>query len=476
LNNLDWLGVGGNFPPVSEMERLEKYEKNRDLFNGEHRRAYAEIYKKIKKNLYNFEWFFDSPTVLNYQRVITLKMADLICGECPQLMALKNENGEIIMNLANKISLQKVLYEIVIDISRFGNSVIKVFLNSDGLPSVTVIPPSYWFCVTDDYDKKIIKKHVIAYVHKYSENRDFAELLVEIHEKGFYSLRTYEYNVKDKKIGHLVYEENEIPTGLDDFSIINFTNITTSDSVYGYDDYMPVNSLVSNISERIAQINRILDKHAQPTMTGPASALEKDERSGKWFLPLGNFFKRQSAEDPPLEYVTWHSELENAFKFIEILLNQLFILSEMGTAVFDSGSLLSGASRVESGVAMRLKMTSPLIKSRRIISQIDLDVKKMLSLLAKLDGFDISVNEIGIIWKDGLPNDDKLNAEIVNIRTGGKPTMSQIEAIMALDGKNFVQASESFRQIKADEREISEEPVISEEINPVNIDKNIISS
>ena len=48
----------------------------------------------------------------------------------------------------------------------------------------------------------------------------------------------------------------------------------TSDRVYGIDDYTDLDSIVSEIEVRISQISKILDKHAEPSMQGPETALQ----------------------------------------------------------------------------------------------------------------------------------------------------------------------------------------------------------
>lgn len=69
----------------------------------------------------------------------------------------------------------------------------------------------------------------------------------------------------------------------------------------------------------------------------------------------------------------------------------------------------------------------------RIREKLDPALKKAFRLAAKLDG--VNVGDISITWQDGLPDDPKESAEIMQIRTGGKATISQYSAIQKLDGR-----------------------------------------
>ncbi|MNV75235.1 Phage portal protein, SPP1 Gp6-like [compost metagenome] len=57
-----------------------------------------------------------------------------------------------------------------------------------------------------------------------------------------------------------------------------------------------------------------------------------------------------------------------------------------------------------------------------------------------------------INWRDGIPQDPKEAAEVANIRTGGKPTSSVIDAIKELDGVDDATAEERIKRIDEDEQ------------------------
>ena len=68
---------------------------------------------------------------------------------------------------------------------------------------------------------------------------------------------------------------------------------------------------------------------------------------------------------------------------------------------------------------------------------------------------DITPAEITIKWNDGLPPDPAEDAEIANVRTGGKPTLSQSTAIQRLDNMSSAEVDEELAQIRADTLENS---------------------
>ncbi|WDU84561.1 phage portal protein [Caloramator sp. Dgby_cultured_2] len=96
---------------------------------------------------------------------------------------------------------------------------------------------------------------------------------------------------------------------------------------------------------------------------------------------------------------------------MEQLLEQFYALSETSAAAF--GQLKSGLA--ESGTALRRLMMAPLSKVNRIRMRLDPAIKKVLNIASQLDanlGKGVKLENINIMWKDGLPNDEKEQAEI----------------------------------------------------------------
>ena len=75
----------------------------------------------------------------------------------------------------------------------------------------------------------------------------------------------------------------------------------------------------------------------------------------------------------------------------------------------------------------------------------------MLSLCARIYGVVIEPQDISVQWNDGLPSDPLEDANIMNIRTGGKATMSRYTAIRHFDKLSESDADAELKAIEQDE-------------------------
>lgn len=472
LTDLSFLSVGASWPPTSEIERLTKYETNRKLFENHHDVVYAEQFKRIQRVIGNFQNVISYAVLANFQKLISLKVADLLLGEPPKITAGEAGSNEQIAvdNIKDNSDLINTAYETAIDVSRYGDGLFNIYKDADtGKGRIDVTQPSIWFPVANPDNIKKIQYQVLAWTFEITEvnegiiNRALngkiqrvKHLKVQIHSKGSYETR--EYLLKDGKINALISEPITTKTGLNDFSVIQVPNTITSDRIHGIDDYDDIDSIISEIEVRVSQIAKILDKHADPSVQGPMSALERDPETGEWKLKLGRYFPRNDNNDPEVKYLTWDGQLEANFKMIEKLVNILYTISEMGPAIMGDAEVKSG--QASSGTALRLRMISPLAKVNRIRMRFDPALKKAIKLCSQLGGekiVDLSKMPINITWRDGLPEDPKEQSDIIAARTGNKPTMSQFRAIQAMDNLSDEDTQAELDRI--DEEESKTNPV-----------------
>lgn len=411
LTNLNWLSKGAIYPPAAEKERLDAYRTNELLFLSKHNTAWEDEFDEMRRRLRKKG--YDIDTIINYQQLLSKKTADFVCGEPPTIET--EQETDILDKLLENQNWGVRLYEAIIDVSRYGNAVLKLVGNR-----LTAVSPAYWFPIVESTDLKTITQHVIAYPISQTE------LYAEIHDIGRIEQRVYGYEADKHEIGTLK-STVVAQTGLNDFAVQVLTNVTHSGSIYGLDDYAIINSLVRRIMWRLRCIGNVLDKHSEPSVSGPSSALEYDERTGLHFLNLGNYFKRNDAADPDVKYITWDGNLESAFKEIDALLTQLYILSEMGQAFMEGG----GGGEASSGTALKLRMVAPRIKAARLVGINNGKIKQIIYLLAQLNGITIDYDGLSLRWNDGLPLDEVEQTNTLLAATGGKAIMSQYAALKA---------------------------------------------
>ena len=450
LTNLNWLNNGGAYPPKTEINRIERYKLHEQLFLSEHSKALEEYFHEIaqktrKKN-------YDVDTVINYQQLLSKKTADFVCGEPPTL-----ETEQDTDKLDKLLELQRFdtrLYEAFIDVSRYGNAIIK-FVGK----RLTAVSPQYWFPIVDKSDLKTITQHVIVYPITPDSKGKMTELYVEIHDIGKIEQRTYSFDSDKNEIGKLLDSKVE-QTNLKDFAIQVLTNITHSGSVYGIDDYAIINTIVAKIMWRVHCIDNVLDKHSDPSISGPSSALSYDDKFQKYYLDLGKYFMRNSTDDPDTKYITWDGNLDSAYKEIDTLLTQLYTLSEMGQAFMEGG----GGGDASSGTALKLRMVSPRIKAARLKSINTATVKQVISLLALVNGMSLDYDKIQVTWNDGLPDDEIETTDRLVTATGGRAIMSQYSALKSLGLTD--------EQVEAELEQMAEEQASSMPVMLSSIDSN----
>ena len=456
LTDLSFLEKGKPFPPDSEQERLRRYEENKLLFEDEHAQVYKTQFERIERIVGNFDKVVSYATIFNFQKLTTLKIADFVFGSSPTISVNGDEKQKLINKILMETDFFNKLYISAIDVSRYGDSVFQVAKSKNGRIRLYVTSPSLWFPVVDNGNIKEFLYHCFCRVYIIDSKKKIYGLKVQIHDPEDPSVcREQQYQLEGKpgrfRIGDKLTddEEERIETELGVCPVFRVSNTPTSDRCFGIDDYSSIDSIVSELIVRVSQVSKVLDRFSSPAMTGPQSALTYNEELDRWELRMSDYYERNNESDPKPEMIVWDASLDANFKQIEILINQLYTISEMGSAVF--GDLSHSAGNVASGTALRRLMISPLAKARRIANSYDRVIKEMLSVCAAVYGTKINPTEISIKWNDGLPNDPQEEAELMNTRTGGKATMSRFRALQLFDGMSDSDADKEIAQIDADD-------------------------
>lgn len=454
LYDLNWLATGKPFPPTAEADRIERYDQNLVLFKGEHfgdelsEGIYANAITRIMATANKNDFPVCYPILLNYQRLVSLKKADLVCGEEPEITGVDSVYSDQLTALRREIDFDGKLYATVIDLSRYGDAVWRKYKNVKGKGDFTVWKPQNWFPIVSNDGTFTIQAHVLGWIYNIgtAQKPDY-RLGIQIHPMTGkkYTHRVYTMDTMGKTIGDLI-EDKEVLTGFEDCAVVSLASLRTSGTVYGYDDYMPIDSLLMEIMTRIAQIASILDKHASPAMTGPVTMLSQDPVTGERYLKKDQFFAVSAGEEQP-KYLTWDGQLDAAFRELEMLFKQLYVITEMGDSILGA---TDGSGQAISGSAMRSKMAAPLITVRRLTNVLTHPVIKLLHDVTTIGRDTIPEDQISLEWNDGLPSDPREDAEMAKLLTGADSLMPIEEAIVEYLHKTTKEAAAWRKQLLKD--------------------------
>lgn len=515
VTNLDFLQVGGLYPPATEIPRLYKYKRYDAIFNSN----LAEAYNFFLKNpttgvpateLQNqMQTIFTNPRIMNYGRAITKKVVDLAISRKPSLTCDTDQGDLDLLEIQRKTNCWKKVKLALIDTSRYGNGYARVYnmkdrvltdngTLTDGEAGCNVIKPELTTIVVDSLDKEHILHYIIGWVDEVTEYSvtnpyqvDQKEtkfyLTLEIHSKGYYEYRRYKVSdpvlnlgaIKQYRIEEDVtpekYKGKKIKTGLDDcFAIKPFIGFTTSDDpLYGLSDYDMFDSLMIDLCERVSQLSEVFEKHGNPSMQGSEKLMSTDENGNPVFY-TGDFYPLQPGEQP-LQYITWDAKSKDILEYCNNILQQIFILSEMG-----DGSIMGYTDKsngfAESGKAMRMRMASPLMKVQSLLSDNEDTIIDMVHDFSVIMGKNIDREKIEVEWHDGLPVDyveetNNFNARVTN------GTESVVYGLQRRFHMTPEQANEEFNQIIKEKKRLKKaEETQQNTQNNENVYKNTLQS
>lgn len=448
LYGLDWLNADTSFPPECENDRLATYKWYAGLFDINPFESFGNYANRL---IVNFDEYFKMPLLLGYQRLQTIKLADMVLGSPPSITVNDDdEMTDLISDIRDQTNFDQQLYTALIDYSRFGATILRPFNDdmSEGA-AFAVWSPKEWFPILKKDGTKRIEEHVLAWRVNYGTDiHPDWYLQVQRHpvQGGRYYETTYRMDgagccVKDKLV------TKEIVTNLPCL-VQPVINLPSTTNVYGTSDYKIINELVCKATDRMRQILHILDKHADPSMTGPVSMLERDENTGRLEFKAAQFYAVSPGEEHP-EYMTWDGQLTAAFQALEVLFNQIYIMSEMGEALMGNSK---GNGQAVSGTAMRYKMVSPLEKARRVANSFTLPIKKLVATLIQIQtGKQLRYQDINVTWEDSLPKDPRETAELTRLQTGAAQIIPLKHALMENYDMDTVDAEHYIEEIKKDQ-------------------------
>lgn len=500
--------TGAIYPPPSHIPRLARYKRGQIIFDGRHPEIYDRA-SSLLKNTPHAEQLKTLFIAVNLMDILLTKPADLLTGEPPTYEAgtgAGSREQERLDSIVEENDLTQMTHESVIGGGFRGDSFLKTYYGARadvsetlalGLeapettfePIIESVPANIVFPELSTGSRKKFKAISIAWVDWVeepngrvirwlsSETVNYEPyLVVERHIPGYIVYEKYRLAergvdtdwgvpIPTFTIGDKVdtgRDEDVIETGTDRLLIHHIPYKSVDDRWEGINGVEKIESVLSAINERLAQIDYILWKHSDPTAFGP----DVDEE-GEGSVKFGGKYIPLDKTDVTPGYMTWEGQLTSAFMELDILLGLVYQMSETPQWLFgttlasDKGG--TGTSHTDSG-AIKARFMPILAKVNRIRSHVDRALRDAIWTAMQLENY-ANQGVAGFVpydpvyprinWRDGVPIDEKEAAEVAQIRTGGKPTSSVQDAIKTLDGVNDAIASEIILRIDADEKRVN---------------------
>ncbi|MCK9569601.1 phage portal protein [Candidatus Pacearchaeota archaeon] len=412
IKNLDAaLQLGKPWPPASEVQRLQTYEENENLFLGEHTKVFRVLLNLFSSHTAEYNKII---IILNWHKRLSTLWADFLFGEQPRV-TVSDDPESVEQKYADDFIERNRFWLLQhsrqIDVSRFGHGIIEGYYD-DGC-KLQVVHPSKYFPIGDSFGR--VQAHMIAW----SEEPEVVDhikqrrLFCRIHWPGRIEGREYLLSSS----GYIIAGPENIQitdTGIDEPLVSVVENLATSSGGL-VDDYHDLDSLLKRMESRLTRVGRILDVHSEPLLVLPedSGAFTKTDTGAVIYDSKKKVLERvKGAADPG--YVTWEGQLTAAFLEFETDLKQLYALSETCEACFEPAK----AGAQASGTALRLMLFVPLKKVDRLKLTADPTIRAELKTFTdfeKARGFSGSVplQSVSIMWQDGLPED--FNETVLNV-------------------------------------------------------------
>jgi len=485
--------VGKQFPPQKYVKRLAENKRMKRLFQGRQ----AEMFERateILKDSPNAQQLRQLYIAVNLADILVTKPADLLVGEPPQYesgLSDKSEEQKRLNSYVEENDLNQLIHESCTANGYRGDAWIKVRYGyrQDYTEVKNVLSPEEYDAYMANVDMEPIIEHVKAdsvfvetargNVKKFKainitsiewlETRkdEVPYLNVERHVPGFIIYERYRLIQKGVdeqwfapvpifEIAERVQTGREldvVATNLPHMPVFHIPYKSVDDDWRGISGLSKLESVFAAINDRLVQIDYILWKHSDPNSYGPElEGVGDGVKFGGVYIPV-------TKDDVTPGYMVWQAQLDAAFKQLDFLIGVVFQMSEtpqwlFGTTMSGDNSGGTGTSHSD-GAAIRARFMPILSKIKRIRSHYDKAIRDALWTCALYDAefgdYEGEAVYPVIKWNDGIPKNEKEEAEIMQIRTSGKPTIDVRSAIKKQDEVDDEKAEEIMKRIEDDE-------------------------
>lgn len=420
--------------------RLRDYARYRDLYRSEFSKPFRQVINKLLKRYPLQDTTAQTLIEVNLFKALTDFFKNLVANNDFDINCENNQ--DLWDEIAKNNNFISVLKEVCIDNSRFGDALFKVAFVDDKVKIFSVCPDC-WFPVFHNGNLNELDGHILLYDLKLN-GKDYKHI-EKIH-RGYIENEVWE--VSNGNLSHRIEDISEF--GLeeiddfsdkwDDFVLFHVKNTTESDSYYGESDYKCVVSIVEEIMLTISQNSKIINRHANPKLTGSIENTEMNPITGERHVPNSDFILTGKDGQKP-EYITADLQADAIKSHIDMLLQFFYMLTKTPPQAYgiDLSGNLSGESLKKIFMAAITK-----VEDIRAVS-LNNAIKKTVECALAFSG--INDAEVKIDWGEAIKLDYTEDVKACNDRVLAG-TMSQLSAIKELSKLPDDKAEEELTQIQ----------------------------
>lgn len=192
-------------------------------------------------------------------------------------------------------------------------------------------------------------------------------------------------------------------------------------------DYDGLIGLQDLVNAKQTQIANVLAQHSDPAMAFPADLFDQEGniRMKYKVFPMG-------ADGKIPAYITWEGQLDAAMKDRSFALSSLLITAEMSPALLGlkEGAAPDAYKKLRLEASNALSMAARKAKTWRSAIRLAIDTAQALD--QSIPGNRYDRGPIGVNLRDGIPVDEKEQAETMSLLAGGKPLASRKRLVSIL--------------------------------------------
>lgn len=483
--------TGAQFPPLDSIERISKYKRMRKLFDGKQWEVYERASEILKEGSpEQADQLRKLFIAVNLADILVTKPADLLVGESPQYESGLPDDSiqqKKINSYVEENDLNLLIHESAVGNGYRGDAWIKnrydyrqdfseVLAIGGSIPEDVTMEPiiehvnaaNVFPEISRGNAKKFKAVNIATVEWVLAKDEEVPFLNVERHIPGYIVYSRYRLHENDVinsygipiqifDIGEQVStgrDEDIVATGVNHLLVHHTPYKSVDDTWEGIGGLEKIESVLAAIGDRLVQVDFILWKLMDPTAYGPEIEGGNTTRLAGAYLPV-------TKDDVTPGYMTWDARLDQAFKELEMLIGIAFQMSEtpewlFGTVLSTEGGKGGTGTSHTDGAAIKARFMPILSKVKRIRVHYDKAIRDALWTAQLLDiahgDEDFDAVYPTISWKDGIPKNEKEEAEIMQIRTGNRATIDVQSAIKRQDEVDDEKAKEVMSRIEEDEK------------------------